>query len=316
MPESPNQKILYCVLNWGLGHASRSIPIIQKLSATHEVIVASDGIALKLLQKELSNVLFESLPSYDITYRYNNMAINILLQLPKISIAYLREHQVVKSLVKKYAITTIISDNRYGCLHSSTHNVFLGHQLNILTAKYTIHPFATWLNKQMISKFDEIWIPDNKDRLSGILSTVEWKIPNQLIGLQSRMATDQLGSKYLTILLSGPEPARTKLELQLIEFYSTTESTSITLIRGTNSPLSVKVPSTWEVYDLADSVLVSNILQHSHTVVCRSGYSTLMDLYPMDRFLKIILYPTAGQTEQEYLADLLSQKYAHIVKGE
>ena len=168
----------------------------------------------------------------------------------------------------------------------------------------------------MISKFDEIWIPDNKDRLSGILSTVEWKIPNQLIGLQSRMATDQLGSKYLTILLSGPEPARTKLELQLIEFYSTTESTSITLIRGTNSPLSVKVPPTWEVYDLADSVLVSNILQHSHTVVCRSGYSTLMDLYPMDRFLKIILYPTAGQTEQEYLADLLSQKYAHIVKGE
>lgn len=46
------KRILISPLNWGLGHATRCIPIIKALEANNfEPILASDGDALGLLKK-------------------------------------------------------------------------------------------------------------------------------------------------------------------------------------------------------------------------------------------------------------------------
>ena len=52
-PKTTNKKILIAPLNWGLGHATRCIPIINALIEEGlEPILAGDGDSLKLLQKE------------------------------------------------------------------------------------------------------------------------------------------------------------------------------------------------------------------------------------------------------------------------
>ena len=47
-----NKNILIAPLNWGLGHATRCIPIIKALEQNGITpIIASDGVALALLKK-------------------------------------------------------------------------------------------------------------------------------------------------------------------------------------------------------------------------------------------------------------------------
>jgi UDP-N-acetylglucosamine:LPS N-acetylglucosamine transferase len=46
------------------------------------------------------------------------------------------------------------------------------------------------------------------------------------------------------------------------------------------------------------------MIKAAKVIICRPGYSTLMDLAVLGR--TAVLVPTPGQTEQEYLADYLS----------
>ena len=63
------KRILVAPLNWGLGHATRSIPVINALiEEGFQPVIASDGIALSLLQKEFPELKSYELPSYNISY--------------------------------------------------------------------------------------------------------------------------------------------------------------------------------------------------------------------------------------------------------
>jgi len=51
-------QIIYGVCSWGLGHATRSLPIMRKLiSEGHELAIISNGRTLELLKKELGKKL-------------------------------------------------------------------------------------------------------------------------------------------------------------------------------------------------------------------------------------------------------------------
>jgi len=70
--------VLYGVLNWGLGHATRSIPIIRSLmELDYEPIICSDGDALALLQTEFPDLACVTLPTYRIQYKYRSMVANV-----------------------------------------------------------------------------------------------------------------------------------------------------------------------------------------------------------------------------------------------
>ena len=47
------------------------------------------------------------------------------------------------------------------------------------------------------------------------------------------------------------------------------------------------------------------VLQGCRTIICRSGYSTIMDLAALGVLDKARFCPTPGQSEQEYLAHWL-----------
>lgn len=300
------KKILYAILNWGLGHASRSIPIIQSLRNNNEVHLASDGIAARLLEEEFPKLTIHKLPSYNIKYKGGNLITEMIFQLPKIMAVYHKEKQAVRELDQGHSYDVIISDHRYGCYVKGKKNIFLAHQINILSNVNFLSVAGTKVNRRLISAYSECWIPDDSNaRLSGKLSTPNHlSIPTKYIGPLSRMVKSSSSFFYdIVIILSGPEPARSKLEKKLLDVIIDT-TYKIAIVRGSDSQHSIQIHPNVTVFNLLPYKQLNEILNKSAIVICRSGYSSIMDLEKLGK--KAILIPTPGQTEQEYLSHHLS----------
>ena len=159
--KSKQKTILIAPLNWGLGHATRCIPIIKALlENNYTPIIASDGIALALLKKEFPAVQTLELPSYQIEYAKNgaNFKWKLIQNGPKMVRAILEEKKIIKNWIEKHAIDGIISDNRLGVISKKVPSVFITHQLNVMTGNTTW--ITTKAHQYIIKKYTECWVPD------------------------------------------------------------------------------------------------------------------------------------------------------------
>lgn len=308
-----NKAVLFGVLNWGLGHATRSIPIIKSLlNVGHKLVICSDGDALILLKKEFPEALFVELPGYKVRYDYRNMVLNMVRYSVGMLKAIHKEEKILQDLVKQYDPAYIISDNRYGFHHQAVKSILITHQLNIPSRKKWQSVTANKFLHQFINRFDLCWIPDweNDPNLSGQLShNVSLSIPTRFIGPLSRFKI--LNNDYvydLAFILSGPEPQRSKLE-SLILAQKHLLKAKCCLVRGTNTAAkeSVERVDNLEIFDLLQSDALVQIISKSKQVVSRAGYTTIMDLVALQK--QAVLVPTPGQPEQEYLAEHLSSQF-------
>lgn len=303
--ETNKKKILVAPLNWGLGHATRCIPIIQGLLDNgFEPVIASDGVALALLKKEFPALMTFELPSYNIQYaeKGKNFKWKMIAQVPKIVAAIKNERKLISKLVKNYQFDGIISDNRLGAYAKAVPSVFITHQLNVLTGNTSW--ITTKLHSAYIKKFNECWVPDvaTKPNLSGKLGHLTKALKNvKYIGPLSRLEKKSLPIKYdLMVILSGPEPQRTLLENIL-----TTELKNypkkVLFIKGIIENMQ-KIDQQQKItfYNYMDSADLETAFNESDKVLCRSGYTTVMDLAKLSK--KAFFIPTPGQFEQEYLA--------------
>ncbi|MGY5851549.1 glycosyltransferase [Salegentibacter sp. F14] len=306
------KRILVAVLNWGLGHATRCIPLIHELIANrYEPILASDGAALTLLKKEFPDLITETLPSYNIEYSRspNLLKWKLFLESPRIMKVIKTEKECTRRLVEKHNLNGIISDNRLGVRYKYLKSVFITHQLNVLSGN------TSWLSSRLhqkyIRKFDQCWVPDlpGPKNLSGILGHMK-KNPEQVkyIGPLSRFGKKKLTQKFkIMVILSGPEPQRSFLEKILLKELKKT-SEEILYVRG------VLIESEPKLECDNPNLIIRNYLfgqeledaiNSSETIVCRSGYTSLMDLSKLEK--KAFLIPTPGQFEQEYLAERIDK---------
>ena len=311
-----NKTIIYAVLNWGLGHATRSIPLIEKLiQQNNKVIIAADGIALEYLKNHFNNNQTYELPAYDMLYPYDSILKNLLVQFYKPIRAIKQENSAIEKLSFELKADYIISDNRYGCYSSRCKNIIITHQIEPYHQNKLIKYIFKISNRRFLKPFNEIWIPDDENiKLSGTLSNdSSGKLNIKFIGILSRMIPCKAKAKdekYITFLLSGPEPQRTKLEVDVLKLVDKNSNHNFILIRGTNNGDNLSKKENLSIINLASTQDVNDILCQSKLVICRSGYSTLMDLYTLDR--KAIIIPTIGQTEQEYLAEYNSKRWHSI----
>lgn len=297
-------------MNWGLGHASRSIPLIRKLSAEgHKLFLASDGNAGMMLQNEFPDLTYFELPSYDINYKFESIVLNLLKQRKKFQDAIKKEHQALHNLVKTNKIDQVISDNRFGCYHEQCKNIFITHQIKLLHKNPIIELIGTKINRKFISKFTECWIPDyeSKDNLSGILSHgISLNIPIKFIGPLSRFQKlDKNSDSKFTFLciLSGPEPQRTIFENLLRTQLENIEGQHV-IVSGT--PRKIEKKKNISYYGIMNHNEITDLILQSKKIISRSGYSSIMDYYAMD--ISAFLVPTPGQSEQEYLGRLHSER--------
>lgn len=300
------KNILITPLNWGLGHATRCIPIInQLLKQGFNPIIASDGEALEILRKEFPNLKSIALPSYNIQYPKNGKLLKwkLLSLTPQILKAIKTEYNIVQKLVESENLCGIISDNRFGVRSDKVPSVIITHQLNVLSGATTF--FTSKLHQYIINKFDECWIPDDENlNYSGKLSLTDSIKKQKYIGVLSRFKKADLVIKYdLFVLLSGVEPSRTQLEEKIISELKSYKG-SVLLVRGKIEPQQktiIKGSVTTCNFLLTDELQTA--LNQSKLVLARSGYSTIMDLTSVGK--KTFFIPTTGQYEQEYLAKSL-----------
>ncbi len=315
MPENiRHKKLLICVLNWGLGHAARVIPIIRLLLKHGQTVyLASDGDALAFLRREFPDLEYCELPPYDPIYPKGNtgMMSKILLQMPKFSAAIRQEHITVERLVKEKRIDLVISDNRYGCYSKRVRSILITHQVNIQMPSFYgfLEPFVNYYNWRQIKNFFRVWVPDYRDdrNITGNLSSSN-SIGRRYIGQLSRMEPmPNIEKKYdLLVLCSGPEPQRTKFEEMMRRQLYNYHGSSL-LVRGQPTGTSeIITTGRLSEVDFLDSSELNLAMEESEMVVSRSGYSTIMDLAKLGK--NAILIPTPGQTEQVYLAKTLFKK--------
>lgn len=318
--------ILVAFLDWGLGHATRCMPIIDTLLAKqYAVILAGNGKSLQFMQQQYPNLKTYELPDYNIQYDANKHAAwQILWQSTKIYDAINKEYECVKNIVAQENIQTIISDNRYGVHHEKCKNIFVSHQIAIQAPKpfKFVEPFLLNRLLKLIHKFDELWIPDIEEieiSLTGKLShNFSTKISKKYIGILSRFTKNIHSSYYddekfdVVAIISGVEPQRTHFEATLLEKLKQTNKKCLLICGRVESKMTKIVDDNVTIINFLHSDALMYYLQQAKVIVCRSGYSTIMDLVALNK--KAILIPTPGQTEQEYLAKMLSEKKMTIMQ--
>jgi uncharacterized protein (TIGR00661 family) len=302
-------KIFFPVLNWGLGHASRSLPLIRKyLDYGHEVICASDGEALSMLRKELPDQMVLELPGYNISYDSRYMPYNMLKHGPGMLRTMWTEHDLTKAIVDRHQIDCIISDNRYGCYHPDKPSALITHQLQVFSGQKLLDVYIRRQIRSWFKKFTEIWIPDQapEDNITGDLSGIDTNpVPKYYLGVISELTcTPHQGEYDAVAIISGPEPQRSHFEELIIKQLSEIEG-NFAIVRGRPD---VEVPvmkqGNLTIFPYRSRAELSDVLDQTEIVISRSGYTTLMDLAKSGH--KAILCPTPGQYEQIYLADRLA----------
>ena len=308
------KKIIIAPLNWGLGHATRCVPIIKELQKSNFTpVIASDGTALQFLIKEFPSLEFFELPSYKISYG-RNLKWSLIRKIPTIVRAVHKERLLIQEYIHQNPdVVGIISDNRFGCYYTKIPSVYITHQLNVLSGFLT--PVTSFFHRRVIRKYNECWIPDEENSLySGKLSRSSKNLNQKYIGVLSRFKKQELPQDIdVLILLSGPEPNRTQLEIKLTSIFKTS-SKKVYLIQG----IVEKTQKTTKENQLTIvNFMLTKQLEHtlnlSKMVICRAGYSSVLDLVSLRK--KALLIPTKFQNEQEYLAKYLQQKgYFSFVK--
>jgi len=307
------KRILIAPLDWGLGHATRCIPLITHLQALGtEIIIAGSGQSLQLLKIEFANLEFLELPAYDISYG-KNMAASIAVQLPKLIARISSEHLLLQKIIKEKKIDAVISDNRFGLWTKKIPCVFITHQVRIIMPERlsVFERMIFLLNRSFISKYNELWIPDfeGSTNLSGKLSHgISAHNSTHYIGPLSRFndcySTEK---KYdIAVILSGPEPHRTNLEKDITDQLRRSSNRAI-IVQGkpeekTETQLTYKI----KVLSHLMGKALNEVICSSRIIISRSGYSTVMDAAAIGA--KAIFIPTPGQTEQEYIAEELKRK--------
>lgn len=305
------KKILVAPLNWGLGHATRCIPIIKALeNHEFEPILASDGVALALLKKEFPHLQHFELPSYNIHYaeKGKNFKLKLLMQIPKMISAVKNEKKVISKLVDELQLDGIISDNRLGVQSKKIPSVFITHQLNVLTGNTSY--ITTKIHHFFINKFNECWIPDSEGsaNLTGRLGHLDHPLKHsKYIGPLSRLHKKTLAKRYeIMIILSGPEPQRTLLEEKLKSEFSNYEEPTLFVKGIVENEQKIEKLGNITFYNYMTSEELEIAFNESDKIICRSGYTTVMDLAQLGK--KAFFIPTPGQYEQEYLAKKYKQE--------
>ena len=318
MATQTSKRILISPLDWGLGHTSRCIPIIGCIqSLGHVPVVACNESQRSFIEETFSDIEIIHIDGYDITYsKWNRFGqIGVLSQLPRLNKVIIEEHNWLQQHAKLLKLDGIISDNRYGLFHSTIPSVIMTHQLKVQTGvgKFADRTIQK-LHYKYLDRFGATWVVDvpGITNLAGELShprhlphrTTYLGLLSQFEGLAGK-AYESVGDTLL-VLLSGPEPQRTELSNMLWQQVQD-HNGKVIFVDGSdiaNTP--ARIPPHIIYHKRLAGKALAATLQGAGMVICRSGYSTILDLVALNK--RAILIPTPGQTEQEYLGKCLSEE--------
>ena len=308
-------RILVAPLNWGLGHAARVVPIIQRLlELDARPVIGADGRPLELLREEFPELDHVKIPGVQVRYsKGRSQGWSMIRQLPKLLASIATERGQLEKIRGSLALDAVISDQRFGLRSPDIPSVIITHQV------FPFTPFAQELLRRMnlnrLGHFDRCWIMDHAKApgLAGDLSHGR-AIPTnaRYIGTMSRMTIQEAGTKYCIVaVLSGPEPQRTLLEEILLEQMQRINGNHL-LVSGRPGGQAERLEANINIVSHMATHAMAEAMCSAELIVSRSGYTTLMDLEAIYR--SALLIPTPGQLEQEYLGALHGRTGKHLVQ--
>lgn len=294
-------------MDWGLGHTTRCVPLMEHLvQKGHTVVFAGNEWQRSYIAETFPEVEAIHLDGYNVRYSRTGAGFmtRILSQVSGILNTIDVENDWLLNLIKSRHFDAVISDNRYGLYHPQVPSIIMTHQLSVITGLGAMpDAILRKLHYRYLSRFSECWIIDNPGEinLAGKLSHPRTILPGcQYIGLVSQMRpTGNIENDYLLVLLSGPEPQRGILSALLWQQAQDYKG-RLVFVEGSEKAKEPRhIPKHISYYKRITGGALQPLLQNAQMVICRSGYSTLMDMVALNK--KAILIPTPGQTEQEYL---------------
>ncbi|MBO7598810.1 MAG: hypothetical protein J6T70_17370 [Bacteroidales bacterium] len=324
------RKILAAPLDWGLGHAARSVPLIKELCTKNDVLIVCGPSAYGFLQKELPDL--EIIKIDDWRIRYPKHKINfftILGWIPVMLRNSIHEHRFVKKIIRSRGIDCVVSDNRYGLLYKGLECHIITHQVypKMPRGFGFLENLGGWIFKRYLSRFNKVLIPDFErgDNLSGSLAADRDLPPEKFvrIGILSRFSQLKIENlKFkdancrlstfnfqfsILVLMSGQENQRTVLENKIIAALDGL-ALNVLFVRGVgesrptiNNTKNITFRNLLSGNELRDALMAAEL------IICRAGYSTLCDVVALKK--RAVIIPTPGQTEQEYLAERLDCRF-------
>ena len=303
-----------------MGHAARMIPLASKLrELNNNVIIASGEEHLSLFRNELPGLTYINFTGFKPRYsRFFPQYLSLLFKIPALLYHIIMEHHKLRRIIAEYAVDIIISDNRFGLWNRKVITVYVTHMPLIPLPKYLkfIEPLGVYLHRQIIKKYSLCFIPDlpGNLNLSGRLSH-GLKLPDNVryIGILSRFIepeqpNDENPVKFHhnTVILSGPEPQREILKQKLVILLKDKEPITVMFEGKPGNRGEIARNENIIFYSHLPAYRMKGIITSSDSIITRAGYTTLMELVSLNCTALII--PTPGQTEQEYLAEYLSEK--------
>ncbi len=311
--------ILVAPLDWGLGHTTRCVPLISHiLTLGHIPVFAGNDAQRSFIQEIFGPLDCIHLDGYNITYSgWNKLAhIGLLSQLPGIKKTIRSEHLWLQQIAAGRVIHGIISDNRYGLYHPRIPSVILTHQLQVRTGFGALPDRAVReIHYSYLNRFTATWVADTAgpDNLGCALShAARLPLHTTYLGLLSCFSPSGPASPPdsptapLLVLLSGPEPQRSHLSARLWQQVLDHNGPVVFADGSLSAPRPATIPAHISYHSRVSGSQLHALISEAGMVICRSGYSTLMDLVALGK--KAILIPTPGQTEQQYLARHLHQQ--------
>jgi uncharacterized protein (TIGR00661 family) len=308
-----NKKVLIVPLDWGLGHATRCIPVVKAfLRLGWEVMIAADGAGESLLKQEFPQLQFLKLKGYNVEYSTSKwtLPLKLAVQVPKILSAIKNENAWLQRIIDQYNINLVISDNRYGLYTEKVPCIFITHQLQIKAPYRWIENKIRQLNFKYISRFTECWVPDAEvNSLAGELSHPDelHPFPLRYIGPLARFKKQMAALRYkYAFVISGPEPQRSLLEKMILKDINQVKD-DVLIVRGKPGVTEkLSVPQNVTIVNHLSGNDLEKALNSAEYIISRSGYTTVMEIAALQK--QAILIPTPGQTEQEYLASYLMEQ--------
>jgi len=319
------KKILVAPLDWGIGHATRCVLIIRTLQEFGaSVILATSGRSGAFLKREFPDLEQVLIPGYEINYPHNgSMTMRMLRKSPVILSAIRREHRMLEELVDKHKLDAVISDNRFGLWSERIPSIYITHQISIKapTGWSFTEGLLYMVHRKYIKHYNECWVPDleEDEGLSGELGHKrQCPVPTFFIGPQSRFDATlppNADKKYdLMVIISGPEPQRSIFQEMIIEQLKGSNYKALVVL-GKPELKEHNVSGNIEVHSHLDTDNMQDAMRSSGLIICRPGYSSIMDIAILGK--QAVFVPTPGQTEQEYLAAYHTYKnnYYSISQG-
>ena len=353
MIKAGKRRILFVPLDWGLGHATRLVPLIEEaVRCGDEVWIGGNGRSGAWLKARFPDLPLEAAPEWTLRHR-KHLAWDFLGNLFSFGRGLRADRRWANQTAERLGLTHLVSDHRYGLKvdagKDGAVSVLVLHQAVPALPGLWRWPrwmeAASWLLwplfRRRMRDFDEVWIPDHAEKARALAPALSHfgglrnlGLPVRYLGWQSRwsgfgVGLPQTNGEALLVVLSGPEPARSLWEANLLQQWQDWAKqedidgpATFWMVRGlpdSAAPLtsaapftSARVP-TFGYWNSPDDATLATLMAGAGLIISRPGYSSLMDYavwnQSQDRpALHICLVPAGGHSEQAYLAHKLDRE--------